>query len=393
MKKHTICAVTGSRADYGPLKELLRRLQNNEAIKLDLLVTGSHLETDFGGTEAEIQKDGFSNYIKISIPMESDTKHGMAEATGTALIRFSRYFSAHRPELLVLLGDRYEILAAAIAAQMSAIPIAHISGGDITEGAVDDAIRHSITKMSQLHFPGCGQSARRIIQMGEQPDTVWNVGELGVENCLKTNFLGREKLAGSLGFPGMMGDYSVVTYHPVTMEDNMGVGQVKELIRAMDKIEGMAYIITMANADAGGRAINELWFKESRARANWHVAASLGVTRYLSALKYAKLVVGNSSSGIIEAPAIGVPTVNIGDRQKGRMMSESVICCGASQEQIAGAMAKALGEDFQEKARHVVNPFGDGHTSQLIEKKIIEFLNGAKSTAKKRFYDIAFRIN
>ena len=390
--KYKVCVVTGTRADYGVLRELLFRLKTNPIIDLDLLVTGSHLSDSFGNTQVEIEKDGFSKYSKLEIPIDDDTKEGMARATGSAIIAFTEYFSYNHPNLLIVLGDRFEILAAVVSAHILGVPVAHISGGDVTEGAVDDAIRHSVTKMSQLHFPGCEQSRRRIIQMGEDPYRVFNVGEPGVENCLKTAFLSREVLAESIGFMNVLNDYSVVTYHPVTMENNTGVEQVKSLIKAMDSVPDMSFIITMANADAGGRAINDLWIEEGKKRNNWLVVSSLGVVRYLSTMRYAKLVVGNSSSGILEAPSIGVPTINIGDRQKGRMMADSVICCEPTYEKIRDAILYGLSDEKQKSSKNVYSPYGDGNTSELIEKHIVEYLEKGIQSTEKHFYDIEFNL-
>lgn len=388
---HKICVVTGTRADYGLLRELLFRLKANRSVLLDLLVTGSHLSQTFGNTQNEIEADGFLGYSKLPIPIEDDSNRGVSNATGIAICKFTEYFTEKRPDLMVVLGDRYEILAAVIAARMNGIPVAHISGGDVTEGAIDDSIRHGVTKMSQIHFPGCEQSRKRIIQMGEQPHTVFNVGEPGVENCLKTDFLTRQELAQSVSFDGVLSDYCIVTFHPVTMENNTGVAQVNELIKAMDSIDNMNYIVTMANADAGGRAINSLWTEAGKSRDHWRVVTSLGVRRYLSAMRYAKAVIGNSSSGIVEAPSMGVPTVNIGDRQKGRMTADSVITCEPTFRDIRLALQSALSEDFSKMARHVSSPFGDGTTSSKIEEHIMAFLNaGCGSNQKKPFFDIDF---
>ena len=351
--KYQICVVTGTRAEYGLLRRLLFRFKVNKYVELKLFVTGSHLDRRFGNTQKEIVSDGFEDYLKIEIPLEDDSKEGMAYATGIALQKFAEKFVNYKPDIMIVLGDRYEIFAAGVAAHLSGIPIGHIGGGDVTEGAVDDAIRHSLTKMSNLHFPGCEQSARRIIQMGEQPDSVFNVGEPGVENCININFMSREELALDLKFDNIREEYSVVTFHPVTLEKDTAVEQVHEVIQALNQIPGMSYVITMANADAGGRKINSIWLEESKKYSNWLVVSSLGVVRYLSAMKYAKLVIGNSSSGIIEAPSIGVPTINIGDRQKGRMCAESIINCAPQKEQIASAIEKGLVDLFQKKAKNV----------------------------------------
>lgn len=389
-KKCQICVITGTRAEYGLLRELLFKLRKDRRIDLGFVVTGSHLSDTFGKTEDEIIGDGFKDYIKVPIPMDDDSKEGMAYSAGVALQKFAELFKNYKPDLLIVLGDRFEIFAAVSAAHLIGISVAHISGGDVTEGAVDDAIRHCLTKMSYLHFPGCEQSAKRIIQMGEQPDRVFNVGELGVENCLNMKILSRKELSKSIGFDKVLDNYCVVTFHPVTMEADTAESQVYELIGAMDAQQSMSYIITMANADAGGRAINDIWIKEGKKRSNWLIATSLGVLRYLSAVKHARLVIGNSSSGVIEAPSMGTPTINIGDRQKGRVMAESVICCEPDKSCIADAMKKALTYDFQEKAKHIKSPFGNGTTSKLIVDIIIDYLKNKSQTNEKRFYDINY---
>ena len=387
---YKVCVVTGTRAEYGVLRPLLLKLKTSVEVDLQLIVTGSHLSEKFGNTQREIQSDGFVEYIKVPIPIEDDSKEGMALSTGVALQKFAELFSENRPDLLVVLGDRFEIFAVVAAAHLMGIPTAHISGGDVTEGAVDDAIRHCITKMSSLHFPGCEQSRKRIIQMGEQPATVFNVGEPGVENCLNIDLMEREELSKNLNFEYINGNYSVVTFHPVTMENNTAKQQLYELINAMNQFSDMAYIVTLANADAGGRLINDIWQQEGKKYNNWLVVSSLGVKRYLSAVKYAKLVIGNSSSGVVEAPSMKTPTVNIGDRQKGRMMAESVICCGPECGEIVGAMEKALTNEFQKKARHVKSPFGDGTTSDQIVGHILDFLRSKRENHEKKFYDIEF---
>ena len=386
-----ICVVTGTRAEYGLLRNLLLKLRDTENVKLDLVVTGSHLSDQFGNTQEEIVKDGFDDYIRIAIPLEDDSKEGMAVSTGIAVQKFAELFKGYKPDIIIVLGDRFEILAAVIAAHIIGIPVAHIAGGDVTEGAVDDAIRHCITKMSQLHFPGCEQSAKRIIQMGEEPDRVFNVGEPGVENCLNLKLMSRNELSENLNFAINCHDYSVVTFHPVTMENNTAIEQVYQLIHAMDDQKGMFYIITMANADAGGRVINEIWQKEGKKRENWLVVPSLGVLRYLSAVKYAKLVIGNSSSGVIEVPALGTPTINIGDRQKGRMMAESVLQCDPAQDQINLAIQKGKTPEFQKMAKNIKSPFGDGTTSNQIVQIVLDYLRHKNETNEKHFFDIDFK--
>ena len=389
---YKVSAVSGTRADYGLLKRILKRLEISNAIDLEIVVTGSHLKDAFGNTQSEIIADGFSDYSVIPITMDDDNKSGMARATGELVTLFTDHYEKMKPDLLLVLGDRYEIFAAVISAHILGIPVAHVSGGDVTEGAVDDAFRHSITKMSQIHFPGCEQSRKRIIQMGEDPNRVFNVGEPGVENSLKTVLFSREDLRVNIGFDGIQGDYAIVTFHPVTLENDTCVDQVENLIRAMDDFPEMSFVVTLANADAGGRSVNELWSIEGKKRDNWLVVPSLGVTRYLSAMKYSKMVLGNSSSGIVEAPSMGIPTVNIGDRQKGRQMADSVLTCDPKYEAIRNSMRRALQPEFQDAAKHVVSPYGNGQTSELIEKRLLEYLEKEAETTKKHFYDLDFQV-
>jgi len=388
MKTHGICVVTGTRAEYGLLRPLLFRLKKNEKVELSLVVTGTHLMEAFGNTRQEIEADGFSEYYKVELPLEEDSKKAMVHATGVALSKFGEVYEQMKPELVILLGDRFEIFAAAIAAHFLGIPIAHLCGGDVTEGAVDDAIRHSITKLSTLHFPGCEESAKRIIQMGESPERVFNVGQPGIENCLKVETMTKEELAENLGFPAMMKDYAVVTFHPVTMEENTAKEQVMELIRAMDEQKDLAYIITLANADAGGRVINEIWQKEGTKRKNWYVTPSLGMRRYLSAVRHAEAVIGNSSSGVLEVPACGVPTVNIGDRQKGRMAAKSVISVPPEKEAIGEAIKTARTAEFRNAMKGMELPFGNGTTSEQVEKIVMKYLDNEERTTEKSFYDL-----
>lgn len=388
--KHKVMVVTGARADYGLLRELLFCLRKGAKCEPQLVVTGSHLSEDYGNTQDEIRRDGIEKYTSIELPLSDNSNMGMSKATGFAIGAFAECICSLKSDIMVLLGDRYEILAAAIAAHFMGIPIAHISGGDVTEGAIDDAIRHSITKMSTLHFAGCEQSRKRIIQMGEQPEFVFNVGEPGVENCLKLKLMSREALAKDLAFDGILKEFCIVTFHPITKDYKSAKEQLQDLISAMDEFSEMSYIITMANADAGGKEINEIWKSEGLNRDNWLVVSSLGVARYLAAVKYAKAVIGNSSSGIVEAPVMGTPTVNIGDRQAGRMEADSVISCEISKKEIIAAIQKGLSKDFQELAKHVKSPFGDGTTSGKIYELLLKYLERNDKSHRKHFYDIEF---
>ena len=388
---YKVCVMTGTRAEYGLLRNLIFKIKEDEDLKLELLVTGAHLSEKFGNTQTEIIDDGLSFY-KVLIPVDSDSKNGMANNTGEAIVAFSNYFNNNKPDIVVVLGDRYEAFATATAAYIQSIPIAHISGGDVTEGALDDGFRHCITKMSSLHFPGCDDSARRIIQMGEQPDSVYSIGDPGVENCFNTDFWNIEKLEDNLKFKLYDKKYGVVTFHPVTQEEDTAIKQLKELIKAMDYFENMQFIITTANADAGGRAINTLWDKESETHPNWYVTTSLGLVRYLSAVKHSAVVIGNSSSGVVEAPALGIPTVNIGDRQKGRPIAESVICCSPEYTEIKNAISIAVSEEFKNIAENCESPFGKGETSTEIVRIIKDVLKNNNINFKKKFYDIEFEV-
>lgn len=391
IEMHKICVFTGSRADYGLLKPLLTKLNDDSEIELKLIVSGSHLEQQFGNTFSEIEKDGFKNFAKLPIPLDGDNSQLMAKSTGAAIGIYADYLSFQKPELLVVLGDRFEALAITIAAYFQKIPIAHISGGDVTEGAIDNAIRHSITQMSHLHFPGCEDSAKRIIQMGESPDRVFNVGEPGIENCLNTEFLSRKQLAETIPEGIIRGKFAVVTFHPVTLEKESPTNQLLELIKSLDNFKELGYVITLANADAGSRQINRLWAEESSKRKNWFVTPSLGAVKYLSALKESEFVLGNSSSGIIEAPSLGIPTINIGNRQKGRIAAKSVINCDPHQASISAAIKLALSKEFKETAKSVNSPFGNGTTSQQILSHIKNFFNKPQNTEKK-FFDINFTL-
>lgn len=389
---YSVCVITGTRAEFGLLKPLIQKLLDDSRFELRLVVTGSHLSAAFGNTQNEILEAGFPVYAQIPIPLDGDSKPDMARATGYAVTAFADYFEKDRPDIVVVLGDRYEIFGAVTAASMQGIPVAHIHGGETTEGAVDEFIRHCITKMSQLHFTACGEYRNRVIQLGEHPDRVFDVGALGVENILHMPRMTLREVGESLNFPLEGTPFAIVTMHPVTLEDNTAREQMEELIAAMDAFTVMKYIITKANADAGGRIINAIWDAEKEKHPNWIVVPSLGVRRYLSALDHAQMMLGNSSSGIIEAPAMHIPTVNIGDRQKGRMLSDSVINCEADRESIAGAMKLALSEEFRFVAAEAACPFGKGDTSHQIAEQIYFYLVNDKVHMKKSFFNVPFTI-
>ncbi len=386
MKKKKVCIITATRAEYGILKPLIRKLKSLSELETNLVVTGAHLMESQGYTCREIEQDGMEISARIPIHAEGNTSYDITRTQACALLEFGRYFQEEKPDLLVVLGDRTEILAFCTAATNEQIPIAHIHGGELTQGAVDDNIRHAVTKMSYLHFASTEEYRRRIIQMGEEPQRVFNVGALGVENILKEKLLSREELAEQAGFPADQ-EYAVVTFHPVTLEPGEGESQVKELFWAMESRTDIFYLITKANADAGGEAINRFMEGEITKHSNMKLVASLGMKRYLSAVKYARFVLGNSSSGIIEVPAFGIPTVNIGDRQKGRIMAESIINCEPDCKAIQKAMAQAM----EMKTGIYDNPYGDGTTSEQIARIIKDFLENEPINLKKTFYDIPWR--
>lgn len=386
--KYSVCAVTGSRAEYGILRPLLLKLSRQRQIEFQLVVTGSHLSDQFGRTETEILADGLPISASIPIPTNIEQKLDMVQATSVAMSKFGTYFSQHRPDLLIILGDRYEIFAAAFAAAVLGIPIAHLHGGERTEGAIDEFLRHSITKMATLHFTACEQYRRRVIQLGESPDRVFAYGALSNENALKIPRMSLEELSESLRFPLTVKRFCVVTFHPVTMEESTVAEQMDALIHALEQFPAYRFLITKSNADSGGLEINQIWDEQGRKHSNWLVIPSLGMRRYLSALSYAAAVIGNSSSGIIEAPAMKLPTINIGDRQRGRMMAESIISCDPDQKKITAAIQMALSPEMQEVAANVVNPFGGEHISDRMVETILKFLRTNRNDSRKSFYDL-----
>jgi GDP/UDP-N,N'-diacetylbacillosamine 2-epimerase (hydrolysing) len=310
---------------------------------------------------------------------------------GMALICFAEYFEENEFDLLIVLGDRYEIAAVCIAAFNRHIPIAHLHGGELTEGAIDNEYRHCITKMSSLHFVSCEAYRRRVIQLGEHPETVFNVGSMGIENVKDIIPITIEELEKDLQFDLVNKKYCVVTFHPVTLEPHTGKKQIKELMDALDEFPDMFFIITKSNSDAGGREINQLWDEYGFTKKNCLIVASLGARRYLSALKYASMMIGNSSSGITEGPALKIPTINIGNRQKGRIMAESIICCKPEKGDIINAIKKASSRKFHNVAQQIKNPYGDGNTSSRIVEIIQDQLNNNKIQLKKEFYDSKFK--
>ncbi len=387
MKK--ICVITGTRAEYGLLKPLIKKISDDSGVELQLVVTGMHLSPEFGLTYREIEEDGFEITERNEMLLSSDTPNGIAKSIGLGMIGFADIFTRIKPDIVVILGDRYEALAAATAAMVHRIPIAHIHGGELTLGAVDDAIRHSITKMSTLHFTSTEEYRKRVIQLGEDPENVIWVGALGVENIQSQQLLGKKELAQSIGF-SLDDPYIIVTFHPVTLENNTAGQQIENLLNALDNFNEYRIIFTKANADTDGRIINrkiDQYVKLNSGRTK--VFTSLGMVRYLSALKYCELVIGNSSSGIIEAPSLGIPTVNIGNRQLGRVRAESVIDCGDSTEEIMESIRKAKRIRKEGKINRFISPYEKEGTSMKILSEIQKYLLQDRPEMKK-FCDIQF---
>ena len=380
--------MTGTRAEYGLLKSLMQEINKDNDLELYLIVSGMHLSPEFGMTYKEIEEDGFEINAKVEMLLSSDSPAGISKSIGLGVIGFADEFQRADLDMLILLGDRYEALSAAISAMVMRIPIAHLHGGELTEGAIDEGIRHSITKMSYLHFTSTEQYRGRVIQLGENPERVFYVGALGVENIKKINLMTKEELEKSIHFE-IDENTVVVTYHPVTLENNTVEEQFLNLLEVLDRNPKIRMIFTKANADTNGRIVNELIDKYAAQNSERACAfMSLGQKRYLSALKYCRIVIGNSSSGIIEAPSFGKPIINIGDRQKGRICADSVINCGYTQQEIQQAMETALTKEFENKASNCRNPYEKENTAANIISVIKDYLLNDKIKLKKGFYDI-----
>ena len=380
-----ICFVTGTRAEYGLLSRLMRLVKEDKDLQLQVIATNMHLMPEYGETYKEIEKDGFTIDKKVYMHKPSDDAHGIISSMAEEMQGMNDALSELKPDILVLLGDRYEILVAAQVALIHRIPIAHIHGGEVTEGAFDDAIRHSVTKMSSLHFTSCEEYRHRVIQMGEQPSRVFDVGSLGVENIKAVPLMTKDELEASLDFK-IDTQTILVTYHPVTLGGDPAK-DIREFLDALDQFKDLKVIFTMPNSDTGRDAIalaveNYVEKHSNRAKAY----TSLGLNRYLSTLQFVKAAVGNSSSGIIEVPSFGIPTLNIGDRQKGRLASKSVVNCGTSKDEVIAGLKLCLSEEMQKAAKTYENPYAKPDTANLIyqELKNVE-LAGLNL---KTFYDL-----
>lgn len=383
MKK--ICVVTGTRAEYGLLYWLLKEIEADKELQLQLIVTGMHLSPEFGLTYKEIEKE-FKINKKIEMLLSSDTSVGISKSMGLAQISFAESYDELKPDIVIVLGDRYEIFSATSAAMIARIPIAHIHGGEKTEGAFDESIRHSITKMSHLHFTATEEYRNRVIQLGEHPSRVFNVGGMGIENIKRLKLLSKDEFEKSIEFK-LNSKNILVTFHPVTLENSTAQEQFKELLDAIDELEDTNIIFTKANSDTDGRVINQMI--DEYVTKNFQKSVqftSLGQLRYLSALQYVDAVVGNSSSGLAEAPSFKIGTINIGDRQKGRIKASSVIDCEPNKDSILKSFEKLYSKEFQESLKDTINPYGDGCAS----KKIVEILKSVdlENILKKSFYDL-----
>lgn len=385
--RKTISVLTATRAEYGLLAPIIKRLRQDENIDVQVVVTGMHLSPEFGLTYKEIEQDGVPISKKIEILMSSDTAVAISKAMGLAMISFAEYFDEVKPDALLVLGDRYETLAVCCAAMNACIPVFHLYGGETTEGAIDEAVRHSITKMSYLHFTSTEAYRKRVIQLGEAPERVYNVGAVGVENVLTVPLLSKEELEKSLNF-SLSKPYVVVTFHPITLEAGGVDTQCRELIEVLEHRSDLKFIITKANADAEGRVINQM-LEEYAAKHSDRVTIfdSLGMRRYLSAVKYSTAVMGNSSSGLVEVPSFKVPTINIGNRQRGRIQAQSVINCEPRHESIENALREMEETSFRQMLENVVNPYEQKGTSTKVAALIQQTLFGTIDL-KKKFYDL-----
>ncbi len=383
-----IAIVTATRAEYGLLAPIIKELRKNENdnFKVDLIVTGTHLSDAYGSTINEILEDGVRIDHKIQIPVRSETEWDISNNQANTLSKFTELFIKNRYYAVVLLGDRYETLAIAIAAGNTKTPIFHLCGGDITEGAIDEWIRHAITKISYLHFVTNEDSKKRVIQLGESPDRVFNYGSTSLDNILSIADMSKEQALNSIGIS--VHKYALCTYHPVTMDNGLVDDKINAFIEAINCFPDISFIVTKSNADQGGARINELLDQAADRIDNLYVFSSLGVRKYLSLMRFAEFVLGNSSSGIIETPAFGIPTVNIGDRQRGRLQCDSIINCNDDAESIKRGIDTALSDAHKELCRKVVSPYGDGHASERIAEKILYMVNNESIDLKKSFYDL-----
>lgn len=379
-----VCVVTGSRADYGLLYWLMKEIDADKEMELQLIVTGMHWSPEFGLTYKEIEKD-FSIDRKIDMLLSSDNDVAISKSMGRAQIAFSEAYNELQPHIVLVLGDRFEIFSAAISAMISRLPIAHLHGGETTEGVIDEAIRHSISKMSHLHFVACEEYKKRVIQLGEQSNRVFNFGALGIDNIKKLKLLSKSEFEKSINF-NLNKKNILVTFHPVTLEKSTSETQFYELLHSISNLKDTNIIFTKSNSDHDGRIINNMIDTFVLKNSNSVVFYSLGQLRYLSALRYVDAIVGNSSSGLLEAPSFKIGTINIGDRQKGRIKASSVLNCYPNFESINEAFDILYTKEFQNTLSNVRNPFDAGGASKKINKILKNF--DLTDILKKSFYDL-----
>ncbi len=380
-----ICIVTGTRAEYGLLRWVMHGVQQTPGLQLQLLATGMHLSPEFGLTYREIEGDGFQIDAKVEMLVSADTATGTAKSMGLGLIGIGDAFARLQPDLIVLLGDRFEVFAAAAAALVAGIPVAHLHGGETTEGAFDEAIRHAVTKMSHLHFVAADEYRQRVIQLGEQPERVFLVGGLGIDAIQRVQLLDRAALEASLGV-ALGAKNLLITFHPVTLEQQSSEQQMGELLSALGTLQDIRLIFTMPNADNGSRALGKMVADFVASHPQACAFASLGQLRYLSCLKLVDGVVGNSSSGLAEAPSMGVGTVNIGDRQRGRLKASSVIDCVPQRQAITDAIRMLYSSAFRHTVQQTVNPYGQGGASEKIVRVLQE--HPLAGIIKKSFHNL-----
>jgi GDP/UDP-N,N'-diacetylbacillosamine 2-epimerase (hydrolysing) len=380
-----VCVVTGTRAEYGLLRWLMEDIRGSAELQLQVVAAGMHLAPEFGCTYREIERDGFRIDRKIELLLSSDTSVGISKSIGLGVVGFADALQQLAPDIAVVLGDRFEILAAAVAATIARIPIAHIHGGEASEGAFDESLRHSITKMSHLHFVAAEEYRRRVIQLGEQPERVFLVGGMGVDSICRLKLLDRRELESALGFELEQRNL-LITFHPVTLERATAGDQMEELLAAVAALSRTNLIFTMPNADTDGRVLIELINRFVATHPNARSYTSLGQVRYLSCMKHVDAVVGNSSSGLTEAPSFCKGTINIGDRQRGRLKAASVIDCEPERAAIAAAIAKLYSTQFQSTLATVKNPYGEGGASERIAHVLAT--TGLDGILKKHFHDL-----
>lgn len=383
--RRKICVVTGTRADYGLLRWVMQGIKDDPQLQLQVVATAMHLSPEFGLTHQEIERDGFGIDRKVEMLLSSDSPAGIAKSIGLGLIGFADALQALRPDLLLVLGDRFEILAVAAAALVARLPIAHLHGGESTEGAFDEGIRHSITKMSHLHFVAAEEYRRRVIQLGEQPGSVHLVGGLGIDNILKLRLLDRAALEASLDFE-LGAKNLLVTFHPATLDDESAAGQMRELLAVLEQLTQTHLIFTLPNADTQSRALIRMVEEYVASHSNARAYASLGQLRYLSCVAQVDGVVGNSSSGLTEVPTLRKGTVNIGDRQRGRLRAASVIDCEPARQSIDAAIRKLYSPEFQAVLQSTRNPYGDGGASARVVAVLRECR--LEGLTRKSFFDL-----